>query len=104
MSMYTKIFNLKFVSAREAKIASTFLSEEAAETLHSVNAQSLHIFLDHDAAICMTACFDTMSDMRRFTALMEPVIEDLKGSFQIRITDLAAVSIFSFERDVPAMA
>ena len=104
MGMYTKIYNLKFAAPREAKIASTFLAEEAAGTIRDCNVHSLHVFLDQDAAICMTVCFGEMADMRSFAGRMGPVIDDLKGSFQIRITELAAVSVFSFERDVPEAA
>lgn len=97
--MYTKLYTLRFPSLTEAKVAVSFLSEEIASAIADHDIASANILLEKEGSITVMVRFDTMEEMKSFTRRRSAMLESLKKSFPLRLTETASVAVFTFERE-----
>lgn len=102
--MYTKIYNLKFPTISEAKIAVSFLSEEIGGKISSANIEALSILLDKEGQVNVSVKFDNLDDLKRFTNGSAEVFENLRRSFPIRMQEISAVAVFNYVREAGTTA
>ena len=84
--MYAKIYNLKFVSPTDAKVASSYFAEHLAKFIRPCNMQSINISLGPCGSLSITAKFDGSLDLKNFESktkysLSEEMFSELETSY-----------------------
>ncbi len=102
--MFCKVYNLEFASIGEAKGGVSFLSEQIGGVISESNIASLSILLDKKGGVSVTVRFDAMEAMAEFAQKKAPVFSELRQKFPVRINELSAVAVFSFEREAGSIA
>ena len=100
--MYAKIYNLKFVSPTDAKVASSYFAEHLAKFIRPCYMQSINISLGPCGSLSITAKFDGSLDLKNFESKTKPVFDDIKKSFNYMQTNFSGVYVFSFEAESSA--
>ena len=97
--MFSKVYNLRFTSLSEAKIALSFLTENIGGCIATDNIASLNIFLDKEGCIAITVRFDTLAELSNFEKKRGELLSDLRKSFTVKLDHMSAVAVFTFERE-----
>ena len=78
--MYAKVYNLKFPSVAEAKIAASYFSDSFGKLIVTCNMQALNISLGQCGSVTIQTKFLTSDDLRKFERSAKTTLEELKDS------------------------
>lgn len=102
--MFCKVYNLEFSSIKEAKIGVSYLSEEIGGAIAEWNIASLNILLDKRGTVSISVRFDSLEEMEGFSKNKLEIFADLKDSFSLKVKEMSAVAVYSFEREATSVA
>ena len=97
--MYAKVYNLKFVTPTDAKVASSYFAENLAKFIRSCNMQSINVSLGPCGSLSISTKFDSSMDLKNFEAKSKPVFDDIKKSFNYIQTNFSGVYIYTYEAE-----
>lgn len=97
--MYAKVYNLKFPSVAEAKIAASFCADCFGPLIVDFNMRSLNIALGACGSMTVQTKFDDSETLKKFEAKAQDTFEELKQSMAYKETHYSGVYIYHFEAE-----
>ena len=89
--MYAKVFQYKFPSITEAKVAASFCSDNLGKQITKFNFQSLNIMIGKEGDLSIFIKFNTIDKLKKFENESNQFIEDLKKTFVFKEKQYAVV-------------
>lgn len=100
--MLAKIYLLRFADLNQARYAASFISEGMGGLIADYNVTGLSVFLRKEGAVHVIARFDNEPDFRRLQANRPKIVAEMQRRFPCVIEDIAAVTVYSYEREAMA--
>ena len=97
--MYAKVYNLKFLSPTDAKIASSYFAEQLSKFIRICNMQSINVSLGACGSMSITAKFETSSDLKSFETKSKSAFNDISKSFCFKVSNYSGVYIYTYEAE-----
>ena len=82
--MYAKVFQYKFPSITEAKVAASFCSDNLGKQITKFNFQSLNIMIGKEGDLSIFIKFNTIDKLKKFENESNQFIEDLKKRLYLK--------------------
>ena len=95
--MFARIFEYKFASLNQAKIAANHISMELGDKIDKFNIQSLSITIGKCASLSIVAKFENNSDLQKFEKHATSLIDQLRKTFTFKEGGFPGVMIFNYE-------
>ena len=97
--MYAKVFQYKFPSITEAKVAASFCSDNLGKQITKFNFQSLNIMIGKEGDLSIFIKFNTIDKLKKFENESNQFIEDLKKTFVFKENQYAGVFVYNYESE-----
>ena len=97
--MLAKIYNLRFQNLADARHAASYISDGMGGLVGELNIAGLTIMLRKEGIVQAIARFDTQEDFLRVQSKRPDVIGMLQKQFPCIVEDIAAVTVYSYERE-----
>jgi hypothetical protein len=97
--MLAKIYQLRFADVNQARYAATYISEGTGGLISEFNVCGLTVLLRKEGAVQVIARFDNQVDFLRLQANRPKIMGDIQKRFPCVIEDIAAVTVYSYERE-----
>ena len=97
--MYAKVYNLKFPSVAEAKIAASYFSDCFGKLIVTCNMQALNISLGQCGSITIQTKFLTSDELRKFERNANTTLEELKDSLAYSENHYVGVFVYAYEAE-----
>jgi len=97
--MFARIFEYKFASLNQAKIAANHISMELCDKIEKFNINSLSITIGKCASISIVCKFENNSDMQNFEQFASSLLEQMKQTFTFKSSGFPGVTIFNYESE-----
>ena len=97
--MYAKVFQYKFPSITEAKVAASFCSDNLGKQITKFNFQSLNIMIGKEGDLSIFIKFNTIDKLKKFENESSQFIEDLKKTFVFKENQYAGVFVYNYESE-----
>ena len=97
--MFARIFEYRFISIDQAKIAANHCSKEIGDQIDNLNIQSLSITIGKCASLSIVAKFDSNQDLKSFEAYAQKVILQLRKTFDFKEGGFPGVMIYNYESE-----
>ena len=94
--MFARIFEYKFTSLDQAKIAANHLSMELGDKIEKFNINSLSITIGKCASISIVCKFENNSDMQNFEQFASSLLKQMKQTFTFKSSGFPGVTIFNY--------
>ena len=92
--MFAKIYNLKFSGVSEAKIASSFCSDNIGKRISQYNIRSLNISIGSCGSLSISIKFPTSNDLNKFDKDAASIFKRVTAL--LRINFLFSVNIYLY--------
>ena len=96
------MYNLRFGTVDEARHAASHLSEDLSDLIVEMNISGLTILLRREGVVQAIARFDSQEDFQRMQANRPKVITELQNIFSCTVEDVAAITVYTYEREAVA--
>jgi len=100
--MLAKIYLLRFADVNQARYAATYISEGMGGLIAEYNVSGLTVLLRKEGAVHVIARFDNQVDFLRLQANRPAIVAEMQRRFPCVIEDIAAVTVYSYEREAMA--
>ena len=97
--MFVRIFEQKFTSLDQAKIAANHLSIELGDKIETYNINSLSITIGKCASVSIVCKFENNEDMRKFELFANNLLKQMKQTFSFKSSGFPGVTIFNYESE-----
>lgn len=97
--MFAKIYNLKFSGVSEAKVASSFCSDNLGKRISKYNIRSLNISIGSCGSLSISIRFQTGADLNKFDNDATSIFKDLKASFTFKENQYSGVFVYNYESE-----
>lgn len=97
--MFARIFEYKFTSLDQAKIAANHLSIELSDKIEKFNISSLSITIGKCASISIVCKFENNSDLHKFEKFSSSLLEQMNQTFNFKSSGFPGVTIFNYESE-----
>ena len=97
--MFAKVYQYKFPSITEAKVAASFCSDNLGKQITKFNFQSLNIMIGKDGDLSIFIKFSTIDKLKKFENESNQFIEDLKKTFVFKENEFAGVFVYNYESE-----
>lgn len=100
--MLAKIYNLRFQSLNDARHAASYISDGMGGLVGELNISGLTVLLRKEGVVQAIARFDSQDDFIRIQSRRPDIINTLQKQFPCMIEDIAAVTVYNYEREATA--
>lgn len=100
--MLAKIYVLRFTNLNDARHAAATMSEAMAGIISKFNVAGLTVLLRKEGAVHLIARFDDQADFQRVQTNRPTVIGEIQRTFPCIVEDIAAVTVYTYEREAMA--
>ena len=97
--MYAVVYQFKFPSVSEAKVAAGFCSESLGGKIADYDFFGLNILISQNGDLNINVKFDDTSSLKKFEVNSEQIFHDLRNSFVFKETKFAGVYAYSYEKE-----
>lgn len=97
--MLAKIYNLRFRNLADARHAASYISDGMSVLVGELNMAGLTVMLRKEGIVQAIARFDTQEDFIRVQSKRPEIINSLQKQFPCIVEDIAAVTVYSYERE-----
>ncbi len=97
--MYAKVFQYKFSSVTEAKVAASFCSDNLGKQIIKYHFQSLNIMIGKEGDLSIFIKFNTIDKLKKFESESNEFIEELKQTFVFKENQYAGVFVYNYESE-----
>ena len=97
--MLAKVYDLRFANVHDARNAATHVADELGGLIAEMNISGLTILLRKEGTVQAIARFDSQADFQRMQANRPRVIAELQKSFPCVVEDVAAITVYTYERE-----
>ncbi len=95
--MYAKVYQYKFPSVTEAKIAASFCADNLSKFITEYNFQSLNIMIGQCGSLSIIIKFENSTDLRNYEKVSKTFLNELKKGFTFKEDHYAGVYVFNYE-------
>lgn len=100
--MLAKIYNLRFQNLADARHAASYISDGMGGLVGELNISGLTVLLRKEGVVQAIARFDTQDDFIRIQTRRPDIITTLQRRFPCMVEDMAAVTVYNYEREATA--
>lgn len=97
--MFAKVYQYKFSSITEAKIAASFCSDSLGKQITKYNFQSLNILIGKEGDLSIFIKFNTIDKLKKFESESNQFIKELKQTFVFKENQYAGVFVYNYESE-----
>ena len=97
--MYAKVYNLKFPSMAEAKIAASYISDGFGKLIVECNLKALNMSLGQCGSVTIQTKFSSSEDLRKFETRASQTLSELRNSLAYTEKHYAGVYIYAYESE-----
>ena len=100
--MYAVVYQFKFPSISEAKVAAGFCSESLGGKISEYDFLGLNILISKNGDLNINVKFEDTNSLKKFENDTNKLFNDLRNSFVFKETKFAGVYAYSFEKEAVA--
>ena len=100
--MYAVVYQFKFPSVSEAKVAAGFCSETLGAKITEFDFYGLNILISQNGDLNIHVKFDDTHTLKKFEAESEKIFNDLRNSFIFKENRFAGVYAYTYEKEAIA--
>ena len=97
--MFAKVYQYKFGTVAEAKIAASFCSDNLGKKISQYKFQSLNIMIGKDGDLSIFIKFNTIDKLKKYEAESDAFIKELKQTFVFKENQYAGVFVYNYEAE-----
>ena len=97
--MFAKVYQYKFSSITEAKIAASFCSDSLGKQITKYNFQSLNIMIGKEGDLSIYIKFNTIEKLKKFENESNGFVEEIKQTFVCKEKQFAGVFVYNYESE-----
>tara|TARA_Y100000589_G_C27115389_1_gene614042 strand:- start:955 stop:1275 length:321 start_codon:yes stop_codon:yes gene_type:complete len=97
--MYAKVYQYKFPSITEAKIAASFCADNLSKYIIEYNFKSLNIMIGQCGSLSIIIKFDKSENLRDYERNSKTFINELKKGFTFKEDQYAGVYVYNYEAE-----
>ena len=97
--MFARIFQYKFTSLDQAKVAANHLSMELGDKIERFNINSLSITIGKCASISIVCKFENNGDLNKFERFYSSLLDQMNQTFNFKSSGFPGVTIFNYESE-----
>ena len=97
--MYAKVYQYKFPSVSEAKIAASFCADTLGKKIDDFNFQGLNVMNGKDGDLSIIIKFEDIEALKRYETISDSFISDLKKSFVFKENQYAGIYVYNYEKE-----
>ena len=97
--MFAKVYQYKFGTVAEAKVAASFCSDNLGKKISQYKFQSLNIMIGKDGDLSIFIKFNTIDKLKKYEAESDAFINELKQTFVFKENQYAGVFVYNYEAD-----
>ncbi len=97
--MYAKVYQYKFPGVSEAKIAASFCADALGKKIVDFNFQGLNVMIGKDGDLSIIIKFDDIDALKKYEAISDSFISDLKKSFVFKENQYAGIYVYNYEKE-----
>lgn len=97
--MYAKVFQYKFPSVTEAKVAASFCSDNLGKEITKYHFQSLNIMIGKEGDLSIFIKLNTIDKLKKFEQESSEFIQELKQTFVFKENQYAGVFVYNYESE-----
>ncbi len=97
--MYAKLYNMKFATIGDAKIAVSYVTEEFGHLISEYDVASMNVTLSADGEMGISVRFDDAETLKAFDKESKKMVAELETSFDCRTSQKTGVAVFTFDRE-----
>ena len=100
--MFGKVYQYKFPSITEAKVASSFCSDHLGKQITKYNFQSLNILIGKEGDLSIFIKFENIDRLKKYENESDQFIKELKQTFVFKENQFAGVFVYNYESEATA--
>ena len=100
--MYAVVYQFKFPSVSEAKVAAGFCSESLGGKIANYDFFGLNILISQNGDLNINIKFDDTNSLKKFELDSEKLFNDLRNSFVFKETKFSGVYAYTYEKEAVA--
>ena len=97
--MFAKVYQYKFPSITEAKVAASFCSDTLGKKISKYNLQSLNILIGKEGDLSIFIKFSSIDRLKKFESESNTFIKELKQTFVFKENEFAGVFVYNYESE-----
>ena len=97
--MFAKVYQYKFPSITEAKVAASFCSDYLGKQITKYKFQSLNILIGKDGDLSIFIKFANIEKLKKYENESDQFIKELKQTFVFKENEFAGVFVYNFESE-----
>ena len=97
--MFAKVYQYKFPSITEAKVAASFCSDHLGQQITKYNFQSLNILIGKEGDLSIFIKFLNIEKLKKYENESDQFIKELKQTFVFKENEFAGVFVYNFESE-----
>ena len=97
--MFAKVYQYKFPSITEAKVAASFCSDHLGKQITKYNFQSLNILIGKDGDLSIFIKFENIDRLKKYENESDQFIKELKQTFVFKENQFAGVFVYNYESE-----
>lgn len=97
--MFAKVYQYKFPSVTEAKVAASFCSDHLGKQITKFNFQSLNILIGKEGDLSIFIKFNTIEKLKKYENESNQFIQELKQTFVFKENQYAGIYVYNYESE-----
>ncbi|MDA9170657.1 hypothetical protein N9O69_01085 [Alphaproteobacteria bacterium] len=97
--MFAKVYQYKFGTVSEAKVAASFCSDNLGKKISQFKFQSLNVMIGKDGDLSIFIKFDTIERLKKYETDSDQFIKELKQTFVFKENQYAGVFVYNYEAE-----
>ena len=97
--MFAKVYQYKFGTVSEAKVAASFCSDNLGKKISQYKFQSLNVMIGKDGDLSIFIKFDTIERLKKYEVESDAFIKELKQTFVFKENQYAGVFVYNYEAE-----
>jgi hypothetical protein len=97
--MFAKVYQYKFGTVSEAKVAASFCSDNLGKKISQFKFQSLNVMIGKDGDLSIFIKFDTIERLKKYETDSDKFIKELKQTFVFKENQYAGVFVYNYEAE-----
>ena len=97
--MFAKVYQYKFGTVAEAKVAASFCADNLGKKISKYKFQSLNVMIGKEGDLSIFIKFSTIERLKKFEAESNTFIKELKQTFVFKENEFAGVFVYNYESE-----
>ena len=97
--MFAKVYQYKFGTVAEAKVAASFCSDNLGKKISQYKFQSLNVMIGKDGDLSIFIKFDSIERLKKYETESDQFIKELKQTFVFKENQYAGIFVYNYEAE-----